>query len=195
MSRKTFPRARAIAVATEVGEALGPVVQRMSIAGSLRRGVQNVGDIEIVAEPQYQTNLFEEERTPLFEPIWRACERLGELMIRGKRQVKVADVAGVKGLKLDLFLVHPPAQWGSIYLIRTGPRGFSTRWVSRLIGLDMRHINGRVIATSTKRIRRVREDGIAVTLEYRGGQTIPTPNEEECFRLAEMDFLRPRDRK
>ncbi len=36
------------------------------------------------------------------------------------------------GLQVDLFVVRPPAQWGVLYLIRTGPAAYSRRFVTDL---------------------------------------------------------------
>lgn len=38
------------------------------------------------------------------------------------------QIALPEGIKLDLFMVLPPAQWGVIFAIRTGPAEFS-RWI------------------------------------------------------------------
>ena len=48
----TFPRAVAIQVARELCEALKPHCERLIVAGSLRRGKQEVGDVEILYIPK-----------------------------------------------------------------------------------------------------------------------------------------------
>src|SRR4051812_33321091 len=50
--KQKFPRAQALAVAHEIVAALAPACTRIEIAGSLRRGRENVGDVEILFVPK-----------------------------------------------------------------------------------------------------------------------------------------------
>lgn len=79
------------------------------------------------------------------------------------KRVRYRGRAGT--LPLDLFAVTPPAQWGAIVTIRTGPGGFSRRLVtSRLYGggmpVGMREHEGALWA---------------------GGRLVETPEEEDFF--------------
>lgn len=51
--RPKFPRDRALVVAREICQALKPITERLIVAGSLRRGKVEVGDIEIVYVPKF----------------------------------------------------------------------------------------------------------------------------------------------
>ena len=35
--------------------------------------------------------------------------------------MQITDLEGREGFKLEVYLVHPPAQWGTLLAIRTGP--------------------------------------------------------------------------
>lgn len=49
-----FPRTQALAVAEELVAALRPACERLEIAGSLRRGKAEVGDVEILFVPRVE---------------------------------------------------------------------------------------------------------------------------------------------
>lgn len=103
---------------------------RIEIAGSIRRGKANVKDIEIVAGPRMteEYNLFGEQvstRNAIEHPL-RRLELAGARYIKNGPRYKQLALPG--GINLDLFLVLPPAQWGVILAIRTGPANFS-QWI------------------------------------------------------------------
>lgn len=169
-----FNRKRALAVAEEVRKYLAPTVERIELAGSLRRGRERVGDVEFVAVPKVEPTLFG-DGGPDLERIRYALVGLGRWVKGGDRMMQVTDVLGRLGLKLELYLVSPPAQWGSIFAIRTGPAPLGQACVSRMIPRGLRHRSGRVVVGAT-------------------GETIPTPTEEDFFRLADVPYVPPEDR-
>lgn len=127
------------AFADEVAAALAPACERIEIAGSIRRQAETIGDIEIVAIPRFNV-----ERTPgtLFGgPETTQIDLLGErvraLLVEGTFAPPPRPASGERyrrlihvrsGLQLDLFAVLPPAQWGVILAIRTGPAAYS-QWL------------------------------------------------------------------
>jgi DNA polymerase/3'-5' exonuclease PolX len=152
---------------------LRPHTDRAELAGSIRRLRPTVGDIEIVAEPSSVVDgLFGEERLSLPE-IRAACDKMGRVTKGGERMIQVADVFG-SGITLDLFLVHPPAEWGVILAIRTGPAPFSRALVTRIKGRLWRCKDGWV-----------RDDS---------GRRVPCPTEREFFAAAGLAYLAPEDR-
>ena len=101
---------------------LSPYCQRVWVAGSLRREKSKVGDIELVIKPDICKDMmgFDVSREiPL--------PSRGKVIKNGSRYKQIALPDGIN---LDLFIVLPPAQWGVIYLIRTGPAEFSKRFVT-----------------------------------------------------------------
>lgn len=129
---------------------------RAEIAGSLRRGKVDVGDVEIVLEPRMDTDLFGE---PVFtsaalDGAVARCIAEGLLawdtkVVRdGPRHKRF--VLPVLGIPLDLFI---PAlgSWGNILAIRTGDADFSRLMVTQrykggLLPNWMRHGDGRLFA-------------------------------------------------
>lgn len=173
---RKWGRAEALEVAEGVRRALAPRLRAIELAGSLRRGSEAVGDIEFVATPLYRADLFEEAGAPSLQPVREKMRELGTWVRGGDRMMQVGGVLGRPGLKLELYLVLPPAQWGSILAIRTGPKELGQACVSRMIDRKLRHRAGRVIHAPT-------------------GKEIPTPEERDFFALAEVPFLPPHERE
>jgi len=189
--RMPLPQARAVA-----GEVLGllePACERIAIAGSIRREAPDAGDVELVAISKTR---FERDASVLFgEPIetavvqehMRTLAAAGILTLdgfdapaQGERYTKARHVA--TGLQVDIFTVRPPAQWGVIYLIRTGPASFSREFVA---GARRRgfHVGGGAL--------------------HRGGlgcgaiacEVIDTPEEADVFRAIGLRYIAPEDRR
>ena len=121
-----IPLDRARETADGIVRLLSPACERIAVAGSVRRGEPEVGDIELVAIPK-------EVREPdLFGNAARPRSLLDEALAgtgwkTAKNGPRFKQFLLPGNLSLDLFVVLPPAQWGVILAIRTGPREFS-RW-------------------------------------------------------------------
>jgi len=101
------------------------VCSRATIAGSVRRGKAQVKDIEIVAEP-ILAGLFGDTPSPEFYARLDGNPP-GKVIKAGS---KYRQYALPEGINLDLFIVTPPAQWGVILAIRTGPAELSHKLVT-----------------------------------------------------------------
>lgn len=184
MTDKRYPANEIWPIARRLADFLAPACQRIDVAGSLRRGAETVKDIEIVAQPKLVEHRdlfgrvadFESELDPLLsrlitgEELWRGEKQ-------GERQ-KWFYVPGL-GIKLDLYIVLPPAQFGWILLLRTGPASFSKRAVThrKYGGLMPSHLHSKDGA-----IRRVDKS------------VIETPEEVDVFNLFEINFVEPGER-
>ena len=93
--------------------------------------------------------------------------------VKGRtRQLVITDLLGQKGLKLEVFVAHPPAQWGSLLAIRTGPADLS-----------------RICVTAMRQRGYVHNQGHVSKLA--GGELVPTPAEKDFFELAGIEMLSP----
>ncbi len=170
------PLALAQELAGHVVRELGPHVARIEVVGSVRRLRPSVTDLEVVVEPLPDRNLFGEAGLEL-ERIknWAIASSAGVVRWqlsgpRPRRYVRVPRLFET-ALNLDLFLVHPPAQWGSIVAIRTGPAELSQHAVTRMREYGFRHVDGHV--------------------ETEAGELVPTPDEESFFAAAGLPCLVP----
>lgn len=187
LEKTRIPLSEAQALAQEVVELFLSSCERIEIAGSIRRKKATIGDIEIVCiprlEPQY--DLFGDVCGHLNLQFQTAAEwrSVGVLLDRldkndqqsfGERYQRVT----YKDFPLDIFCVLPPAQWGVILTIRTGPDTFSRRAVtSRLLG-------GRLAPGNNVK------DGQLIV----HGKATPVPEEEDFFVLNEIPWVEPEDR-
>lgn len=114
---------------------LEPACQRIEVAGSIRRRKPEVGDVEVVVLPRLEElptpgDLFagpgSTTRDHLLEAL--AAEVLAGRLVPGLRagqRYRQYAIPGLDNATLDLFIVRPPAQWGPIFTIRTGPAEYS----------------------------------------------------------------------
>lgn len=189
-------------VAQWLVDELSPFCQRVEIGGSIRRGSMMPNDIEIVAipsfvkeavEPTGQMRLGGEPQRFVDKNLldgqlneWKAASYLTDRCDKNNRRAwgdrfKRAVVYPphmARGFALDLFSVIPPAQWGVIFAIRTGPEEFSKAFVtSRLqrgyLPPDMQ----------------IKHGGL-----YVGGALRSTPEEEDFFRAIGLPCWPPEER-
>ena len=194
-----FKRDDALPRAAALIEALRPACAQIEIAGSLRRGKATVGDIEIVARPLVeerpvagQLGLFGDgqpatvERVSLLDPLLERLAAAGEIHQArpfthekgawGEKYKKFWTALDSGVIQVDLFLVTPPAQWGPIFTIRTGPGDFGQAL--------MRHINANTLWRQ--------DDG---RLVHRGtGKDAQTPTERSYFEVLGVPWIEPADR-
>lgn len=160
-------------VAEHLVEYFRPWVDRIEIAGSIRRERPEVGDIEIVAVPQtIPDGLFGDTRLAVPEITHQAL-LTGAKKKAGAKYIQVLDVMG-HGITLDLFLVTPPADWGVIFAIRTGPAAFSHMLVTKALG-------------------KLHKVDRGVLWDDRG-QRVPCPEEEAFFAALGVPWIEPRER-
>lgn len=169
-----LPWTEACDLAQHVAERLAPAAARLKCVGSVRRRRPTVGDIEFLAEPHFDEDLLG-GRIPIIEPVRAAMLELGTWVKGGERMMQVTDLLGRVGLKLDLYLIHPPAAWGSLLAIRTGPAEL-----------------GRYVVTFCRQHGFRHDGGYAQRLDT--GDRVPTDTEEQFFELAGLPCLPPHER-
>ena len=177
-----IPYRTAYVAALRVVGAMLPAVEKIEIAGSLRRCKPDVGDIEIVTVPR----LVDEPLGDLFGSTQRVSlleRRLGELHTAGtltSHPKLPANGAKYKrlwlprpGIQVDLFIVTA-ATWATALLIRTGPSEFSQRVVTKL------HDHGLACRDLTI---------------YRGQVAVPCPSEAAFLQMAGLEWVEPEKRR
>lgn len=178
------PIREADAAASELVMALEPAVNRIEVAGSIRRGRQDVGDIELVAVPQYahvQDGMFGTKT------VNRLTERVDELIAAGVLRPHPTDpkrgdrysklIEPTTGLQLDLFSAAKDT-FGLILLIRTGPAEYSQRFVTeiRRRGLHVAHGQLHVGSLGCGSI---------------DCEVVPTPEERDVYAAAKWASIPP----
>lgn len=198
----------ATSVATSVVLWLGAACERIEVAGSIRRGRADIGDIEILAIPKTRhqvVGLFDEAGG---EPIDCLQEALADLLRRGmiaKRVTNGRTAWGPKSKRL-LWRVPPdlvdgralppswaagapvdlwsalPTTFGAHMAIRTGPAPWAKWLVTR------RNAGG--LCPDDMEFK----DGAVWRYEGLHRRFVPTPDEETLFRELGLDFVPPSER-
>lgn len=181
---------RAHRIAEEYCKLLEPGCKRIQIAGSVRRKKLAVDDIELVAEPLIVPvlNLFGDQigEHNLLHELLESLKANGRIGLddqvrrdglRYKRFVH-SDHSDLRAISIDLFIVIPPAQWGVILALRTGPALYS-QWL-----VTQRSRGGALHDDSYIR------DGAV----WYDGQPLPMPEEADLFSFLGIPALPPSDR-
>ena len=118
-------------MAEKLKKNLAPYCIKIEIAGSIRREKAEVGDIEIVCIPRRFKRKGKKKESHLDFQLKKLEKKNKIRMIKGGSRMKQFYLIRKDRtiiIKVDLFCVLPPAQWGVIYMIRTGPASFS-KWL------------------------------------------------------------------
>lgn len=179
-------------IAQKLVDSLRPYCERIEIAGSIRRGRTEVGDIELVAIPKMERRLlvrtlFGEQHTN----VNLLHEQL-DILLKSEKIYQPPDspawgekyrkftLTSQKGgfFKIDLFMATPD-NWGLIYLIRTGSAEFS-EWA-----VTQAHKWGPLPPGYQ----------VAGGQLWFNDQPIPCPEEQTYFDLLGIPFVEPQNRE
>lgn len=201
-----IPLALAQQLADEVVDLLDEWTVRIAIAGSVRRGRAEVGDVELVCEPIVEVrveavDLFADRRVE--EDLLHArCRQLLEAGVFAHRPDKNghprfgtrAKRLRYRGVALDLFSASE--NWGVILLLGTGPAAFNRRlvlresqggWLPRGFFFRDGHL-WRLPPPGDARLH----DGEPVASPQ--AVVVPTPDEQDVFGALGMAWVPPERR-
>lgn len=154
---KLFPHNQAADIAIAVCRMLEPYCSKLNIAGSIRRKMWEVKDIEIVCSPYLAPRkdpnvkpkpvvpslfgdcdsnaimMVPEKMLPIL-PFVDTVMNLGKV-IKGKPEGRYMQILLPQSIKLDLFIPDPPDYYRQ-YTIRTG----SAEWVAKNIAIGWRKL-------------------------------------------------------
>jgi DNA polymerase (family 10) len=136
-------------------------VERIAVAGSLRRFKETIGDVDIVVAA--------DDAAPIMDAFVRA-PAIDRVLARGDTKSSVV----VRGLQIDLRVV-PPASYGAALLYFTGSKEHNVR----LRGLALR------------RKLLLNEYGLYRVGAEERGQEIAAATEEDVYAALEMDWIPP----
>lgn len=189
---------------------LSPACTRMEVAGSVRRGKAEVGDIEFVLQPNLDLPVLP-IRPEFGQPIpprhTRVLERylydyekggMIQMLESGPRKKKFLMVA--EQVKVELYINLPPSQWGVQMLIRTGPKEFGHWMVTNKSHggalPDGYYVKHQVVWDEGKIERDLMLDNpnLAISMLNDGNYT-PMPAESDFLTFCGLDWIEPKDRK
>jgi hypothetical protein len=172
----------AAAVAGAILSQWRPATKRIAVGGSIRRGAADVGDVEIIAVSQGAD----------------LHDLLDQWLAEGKVQKRLkSDGSPIAwkdkyramlyhGVAVDLFITSP-AQWGIIYLIRTGPGTCDDpRWKG---GPSQMIVTQRSKGGLLPNDLNVKDGWI-----WRGDKRLSTPEESDVWKLLGIPEIAPYER-
>jgi DNA polymerase (family 10) len=178
-----LPLAKARRIAEKIVAELRPFCERIEIAGSIRRGRPDCGDVDLVVLPGCAAHR---------ENILARC-RKNCTPIKNGEQYAEFTLPGPDRFQLDLWFAHnaeisqpdlldpavetAPGNFGVLLLARTGSAMFNV-WIAQTAKAAGLHFNP--------------HRGIERT---RGGRVIASMEEAEIFCALEMDFIPPEKRE
>lgn len=191
-----LPLAEALVLAEALRDRLAPACERIVVAGSIRRLRPTIGDLELVALPRITAEA-SGDLWASAHAVDRLADRLAQLASAGElvpRQVRVTRADGrveaqrrqgpayqalaYRGVPVDLFIVRPPAAWGVILALRTGPWDWNVRLVSEARRIGRRVAGGQVLSAAGPIACPEEEDFFAAL-----GQAWVAPPEREPERV------------
>ena len=162
---------------------LAPACERIEVAGSVRRGRLDVGDIELLAVPSPgQRDLFGRPvaKESLLDQRCLELVQGGHLDYRPNRlghrtfgPLNKLMVHCATGIPVDI-LSATPENWGMALLVRTGPAEFNKKVMARFLSLGM--------------------EGHAYGGVTKDGKAFACPTEEDVFDLLGWEYQWPESR-
>lgn len=181
-----YPRDKALEVANSLVRQLGPWCERIVVAGSLRRGKKEVGDVELLMIPKYLTrtvDLFGDESCNLDLADKTINSYLQSCLIK-KRPSKIGvftwgpknklAIHSETGIPVDFFTTNLEC-WFVALVIRTGSKE-----------TNLKLTNGAIAKGGTLHAYGGFTD--------RYGRTVYPQSEREVFDLCGVQFLAPEER-
>ena len=158
--------------------------ERIELAWSIRRGRLDVGDIELLCVPKVRVvqDMFGNPISAVSELENRCVELIAEGFLDYRPNVCGAITFGLwnklvvhqaTSIPVDIFTATTE-NWGMATVVRTGPKDFNVRMMTRFRELGMQgHAYG----------------GVA-----KGGEVLHCPTEARVFELLGWEYLDPGDR-
>lgn len=194
-------RPEAVSIARSFVDLIDDCCLRLVIAGSLRRRLAFIGDIEVVAIPAIERvvgGLFDDEGEDLDRLHARMCALLDNDQVEKRISVNGVSRWGptlkyltFRGASVDLFS-SSAGRWGWILALRTGPAAFSRQLV-----LPQRDDNGRKLTTKDGRPGLLPphlkpRDGWLT--RRASGERVETIEERDVFALFGLAYQEPWER-
>lgn len=195
-----------VSVACEVGDSPGGEAPICCIAGSLRRGSADVHDIEIVSQPilkaprpEFGGPLYKTE----FDKILARLEAEGYIhFLMGGEKLKKYEVhlqafglaPTLNPFKVEFYQCTPPAQFGVLLAIRTGPAKDDNNFSKWIV---TQRKNGGALPNGyrVKHAAVWHEDQLDSKDEpIKGEIPISIPDEMDFFNFLEVKWIEPANR-
>ena len=197
-------RSEAVAIARELVGLLDPVCERLILAGSLRRQLATIGDLDLVCVPKVEAmrDMFGELMSTGVDLLASTLDELcGAQVIRQRRDAAGRTCWGPRskrGIFRDLPIDVTSCDadtFGLQVVIRTGPSAYAHAFVTpRSQTAVLRDREGSVVGKRPGMLPSGFEikDGFRL---YRFGGVVPTPTERDVYDVLGLPYAEPWDRR
>lgn len=185
--KRKWPRAAAIVVAREICILLKPVTERLVVAGSLRRGKDEVGDVEILFVPKVervQNGLFAED----VEKMDAADDCINRLVENGRIEKRPSVLGSSTWGTKNKLAIHRASGIPVDFFATTEENW----WVSLVIRTGSKEMNLALTTGAQKLGRTLNAYGCGVTES--DGTVIPATSEQHVFELCGVPYRDPHKR-
>ena len=182
---KKYPHEVALEVALFVQAALQPFVEQIKIAGSLRRGKVEVGDVELLFIPRIelrQKDFFSSD------PIDLASETIGQMLANGVLQKRPSETGVFSWGAKNKLAIHT-ASGIPVDLFSTTAENW---FVSLVIRTGSKETNLRLTTGAQRQNATLNAYGCGVT--WSDGTMTPAKSEEDVFKMCGVPYLPPEKR-
>lgn len=186
--KQKWPRALALDVGVQLVSELLPFCNRIEVAGSLRRGKAQVGDVEVLYIPKY-----EKRRDGLDMFAWVDVDLATEALVGMLASGVIGYRPNINGNftwgPCNKLAIHMPSGI-PIDFFSTDERCWFTALVIRTGGLA----TNLALTTGAQRLgRKLHAYGAGV--EMPNGETVRAESERQVFLMCGVDYKEPKDRK
>jgi len=183
---------QALAVTAWILDQIRPACEIAEICGSLRRQRADVHDTEIVCKPNtaaprpewgqkaYKSRLDQILDNLIFDGALtkiKGAEKMRQYRIG--RWEEFGYETPINPFLFELWICTPPASWGVLYMIRTGPATFSKFMVTQISKggalPDKYHVDKGTV--------------------WKGDKRVEIPDEQAYFKLCDRRWLEPEKRE
>lgn len=183
--KQKFDSEDAMPIAKELIEQLRPFVERIEIAGSLRRCKDQVGDIELLFIPRLDTRQSDMFST---EPVDLAHEQLNHMLASGQLQKRPSETGVCTWGRLNKLAIHT-ASGIPVDFFATTPENW---WVSLVIRTGSKETNLQLTTGAQRKGAKLNAYGSGITWSD-GSQTAAT-SEQHVFELCGVEYRYPNER-
>lgn len=162
-----LPHSVGLEIAMQLLASLSEHTKNSALLGSIARERPLVHDIDILVMPRTVDDI---------AWIKDIFSQSGRWIRGGTRLMCIIDTLDVAGLKTDLFVCHPPAQWGVILTTHISPDALNEYAKERLLERGYKYQHSHLVDSWS-------------------GEPIAVPDEQTWFELAGLTYVEPRERE
>ena len=164
MTKQTHELKLGQELAYRVHEKIAHYTNKFILVGSLGRNENRICDVDLLIEPK--------DTTQALSSIREELKLMGDWRKGGDRNMLVENILNTT-VMLDLYICHPPAQWGVLTAVRLNPVPLMLEGKRRIDEAGLTRKGGTI---------------------FDGKVELELPTEQDWFKLVKIPFVPPEKR-